>query len=128
MRRFLIHWKSLVGILMIPVLLISFLVGTAIQHNIASTHAANDEPSTGYQNYVTSMAKQHKAPFFSQQLVTDTTMQASAKKQQQTPARKPVDGTPSNIKVNQDHNGWPKAGVSAAINPVNGKNLVVTTS
>ncbi len=130
MKRLLIHWKSLVGILMIPTLIIGFLVGTSIQHNIAKIHAAGDAQQPGsYQDYVELMAKQHKAPFFSQQLATETNMQEFAKKIQRAPVKKPVDRNVStNIKVNQDHNAWPKAGVSAAINPVNGKNLVVTSS
>lgn len=128
MRRLLMHWKSLVGTLMILVLMISFLVDAVIQHNIATSHAAGNEQTTNYQQYMELMAKQHRAPFFSQQLAIDSTLQASVRKKQ-APIKKPaVSPTTPNIKVNQDHNGWPKASVSAAINPLNSKNMVVTTS
>lgn len=129
MKRLLTHWKSLVGILMAPTLIIGFLAGSSMQHTIAKIHAAGTEQASGYQDYVVLMAKQHKAPFFSQQLATETDMEAFARKTQQAPIKRPVDrNVSSNIKVNQDHNAWPKAGVSAAINPTNGKNIVVTSS
>ncbi|GHO91201.1 hypothetical protein KSF_012490 [Reticulibacter mediterranei] len=129
MRRLLIHWKSVTGILLMPALFFGFLTSIALPHTIVNVQAAGSEQSTNtYQNYVSLMAKQHKAPFFSQQLVTDATMQAFARKMQHTPAKKPATNATTNIKVNQDHNGWPKAGVSAAIDPINGNNMVVATS
>ncbi len=121
MRRLLIHWKGATGLL----LMLALLLGSTT--TIVSAHAAEPEQSANnYQSYVALMTKQHKAPFFSQQMVTDTAMQAFIRRQ--APAKKPDTSTTTNIKVNQDHNGWPKAGVSAAVDPVNGNNMVVATS
>src|SRR5579884_2915714 len=129
MKWLLTHWKSLIGILMVPTLIVCILAGSSIQHTIATTHAVGTEQTNSYQDYVVLMAKQHKAPFFSQQLAAETDMQAFVRKTQRGPIKRPVDHSIStNIKVNQDHNAWPKVGVSAAINPVNGKNIVVTSS
>src|SRR5690348_2048030 len=123
MRRLLIHWKNVTGLLLMPALLLGFLASTAMPLTIGRAHAAESEQSANtYQSYVALMAKQHKAPFFSQKIMSDATMQAFASKMQHAPVKKPAVGATTNIKVNQDRNGWPKAGVSAAIDPVNGKN------
>jgi hypothetical protein len=94
--------------------------------------ASKTSPFTDYPGYVAWMQKNHKAPFKG---VATTKLGAKALKDAQSKTNSLDTSNEAasrnfyqNVKVNQDRNPWPKAGIASAVDPSDPKTWVVMSN
>src|ERR1700730_5432747 len=111
------------------------LLGAAILLLMARplwAQASKPEPFTDYSGYVAWMQKNHKAPFKGV-ATTKSGVNALLDTQSKVRSFDAANETGSrnffqNVKVNQDRNPWPKAGIASAVDPSDPKTWVVMSN
>lgn len=120
--------KSLITVVMALTLVTGFIAGTMIHNGVTTTHAAG-LPFQNLQEFTAYVQANHKAPFtLGNVTYSNTNAQGTIVGKNNTLKTTPYKGWETNVKVNQDLNPWPKAGVAAAVNPVNGSDYVVMSN
>ncbi len=122
MKR-LMRRKYVTGLLLALLITASILVGV-VNGGRSAIHATGPRMQYApYPAFARSIAAHHKAPFLNKYFLTRQQMEMLAQRTVQPAAKKD-----RNIKVNQDHNPWPKLEVAASVNPLNGQDYVVATN
>lgn len=124
------HKYTLFGLFLVPVFIASCLLsGLVLQHTTTTTYASTRArlPFRSYAEFVRFTAAHHRAPFLSTQAYTPEQYRAYV--QQLGRGRTPSSvANGRNIRVNRDQNPWSKVSVAAAVDPNNGRNIVVATN
>ncbi|MBO0778726.1 MAG: hypothetical protein J2P37_07845 [Ktedonobacteraceae bacterium] len=122
--------KVTTSLAMALALVSTFLLGTMRWNGIAMTLASRTRVPIPYERFIKMFSAEHKAPFSSKMLATSGQYQIYGRDGLQR-ARTYASTLPRpehNIKVNQDHNPWPKINVATAVNPLNGRNFLAVSN
>ncbi|MBE3557796.1 MAG: hypothetical protein IMW89_01030 [Ktedonobacteraceae bacterium] len=123
--------SMIAGLVMLVALIVSFTLGAVGGRSLTKTFAADSPTPQAYDTFIKNLIAQHKAPFLNKVLASPDEFQIftqNALKSAHLGVGKLIGDNNRNVRVNQDHNPWPKTDVAIAVNPLNPRNIIVATN